>query len=80
MLSTNSRNFLRNKPLLTTWFNRVTIRTGDKIALEDDNIIKTQNPPSVAFRGSNDILVASDLILIKFRKMMSERMPTNYKE
>ncbi|CAK6695297.1 hypothetical protein MNNICLKF_01815 [Synechococcus sp. CBW1107] len=80
MLSTNSRNFLRNKPLLTTWFNRVTVKTGDKIALEDDNVIKTQNPPSVAFRGSNDILVASDLILIEFRKMMSKRMQTNRKE
>jgi phenylpropionate dioxygenase-like ring-hydroxylating dioxygenase large terminal subunit len=76
MLCANYRNFLRNKPLLTGWFNRVTVKTGGKIALEDDEVIKTQNPPAVTFRGSNEILVGSDLILVAFRKMMRKFMTT----
>jgi phenylpropionate dioxygenase-like ring-hydroxylating dioxygenase large terminal subunit len=76
MLCANYRNFLRNKPLLTDWFNRVTVKTGGKIALEDDEVIKTQNPPAVTFKGSNEILIESDLILIEFRKMMRKFMNT----
>ena len=76
MLCANYRNFLRNKPLLTGWFNRVTVKTGGKIALEDDEVIKTQNPPAVTFRGSHEILVGSDLILVAFRKMMRKFMTT----
>ena len=76
MLCANYRNFLRNKPVLTGWFNRVTVKTGGKIALEDDEVIKTQNPPAVTFRGSNEILVGSDLILVAFRKMMRKFMTT----
>jgi phenylpropionate dioxygenase-like ring-hydroxylating dioxygenase large terminal subunit len=74
MLSTNSRNFLRRRPLLTSWFNGVTIKTGNKIALEDDLIIRHQRPSAVTYRGSNEILVESDRILVRFRTMMQRRM------
>lgn len=70
MLSTNYRNFLNNIPALTSWFNRVTIKTGNKIAMEDDAIIKDQLPIPVSYRGSNEVLIESDRILIDFRKMM----------
>lgn len=70
MLSTNYRNFLRHRPILTPWFNRVTIKTGNKIALEDDRIIKDQQPTRVSYQGSNEILVESDRILVRFRRMM----------
>jgi hypothetical protein len=73
MLSTNSRNFLRQRPVLTPWFNRVTIKTGNKIALEDDRVIKDQRPSAVIYRGSNEILVESDRILVRFRNMMQRR-------
>lgn len=73
MLSTNSRNFLRQRPVLTPWFNRVTIKTGNKIALEDDRVIKDQRPSAVTYRGSNEILVESDRILVRFRNMMQRR-------
>jgi len=39
-------------------------------------VIKTQNPPAVTFKGSNEILVGSDLILVAFRKMMRKFMTT----
>ena len=67
---TNARNFLRNRPLLSRWFNGVTIKTGQKIALEDDAIIKDQLPRAVSYSGSNEVLVESDRILIDFRRMM----------
>lgn len=70
MLSTNSRNFLRNRPLVSSWFDRVTIKTGQKIALEDDAIIKDQLPRAVSYSGSNEILIESDRILIDYRRMM----------
>mgnify|MGYP006283352219 CR=1 FL=1 len=70
MLGTNARNFLRNRPLLSRWFNGVTIKTGQKIALEDDAIIKDQLPRAVSYSGSNEVLVESDRILIDFRRMM----------
>ena len=70
MLSTNSRNFLRNRGVISQWFNRVTIKTGQKIALEDDAIIKDQQPKAVSFSGSNEVLIESDRILIEYRRMM----------
>lgn len=77
MLCANYRNFLRNRPLLTSWFNRVTVKTGGKIAYEDDQVIKTQNPPAVRFKGSKEILVESDRILIEFRRMMRQLIAAN---
>lgn len=75
MLSTNARNFLRNRPLLTSWFNRITISTGQKIALEDDAIIKGQLPTAVSYSGSNEVLIESDRILIEYRRMMRQHQP-----
>lgn len=76
MLSTNYRNFLNNIPALTSWFNRVTIKTGEKIAMEDDAIIKDQLPAAVRYRGSNEVLIESDRILVDFRKMMRPQSST----
>lgn len=78
MLSTNSRNFLRRTPLLMSWFNGVTIKTGNKIALEDDIIIRDQRPSAVTYRGSNEILVESDRIMVRFRTMMQRRSTQSY--
>ena len=76
MLSTNARNFLRHRPVLTPWFNRVTIKTGNKIALEDDRVIREQRPSAVTYRGSNEILIESDRILVRFRNMMRRQLST----
>lgn len=73
MLSTNYRNFLSKQPLLSQWFNNVTIKTGEKIALEDDRVIKDQQPIAVSFRGSNEVLIESDRILIDYRRMMRNK-------
>ena len=75
MLSTNARNFLRHRPLLTSWFNRITISTGQKIALEDDAIIKGQLPTAVSYSGSNEVQIESDRILIDYRRMMRQHQP-----
>lgn len=70
MLNANYRNFLKRIPGLSKWFDRFTIKTGDKIAVEDDNIVVSQMPRKVNYKGSNEILVESDRILIEFRRMM----------
>lgn len=75
MLSTNARNFLRHRPLLTSWFNRITISTGQKIAWEDDAIIKGQLPTAVSYSGSNEVLIESDRILIDYRRLMRQHQP-----
>ena len=72
-LNTNYRNFLNRTPGLARLFNRITINTGNKIMLEDDAIIKDQEPKTVGYKGSNEILIESDKILITFRKMMSNK-------
>ena len=69
-LNANFRNFLNKTPGLTSLFNWITISTGNKIMLEDDAIIKDQEPRQVPYKGSNEILIESDKILIEFRKMM----------
>lgn len=74
MLCTNYRNFLRKSPILTPWFNKVTISTGENIALEDDRIIKDQEPAAITYQGSNEILVESDRILIEFRRLMRQHL------
>ena len=74
MLCTNYRNFLRRRPILTPWFNKVTIKTGENIALEDDRIIKDQEPAAITYQGSNEILVESDRILIEFRRLMRQHL------
>ena len=70
MLNANYRNFLKRIPGFSKWFDRYTIKTGDKIAFEDDNIVVSQMPRKVNYKGSNEILVESDRILIEFRRMM----------
>ena len=77
MLSVNYRNFLRRRPILSSWFNRVTIKTGKQIALEDDRIIMKQMPSAVKYTGSNELLVESDSILVYFRRLMRRHSPTN---
>ena len=70
MLNANYRNFLQRIPGLSKWFDRYTVKTGDKIAFEDDNIVVSQMPRKVHYKGANEILVESDRILIEFRRMM----------
>jgi phenylpropionate dioxygenase-like ring-hydroxylating dioxygenase large terminal subunit len=72
---TNARNFLLATPILSQWFDRVTRTTGIKISTEDEAVIGDQLPRAVAFKGSHEVLVRSDEILIAFRRMMRELMP-----
>ena len=74
MLNANYRNFLSNTPGVGKWFDDYTIKTGTKIAFEDDNIVVSQTPEQVKYKGSNEILVESDRILIEFRKMMKSHL------
>ena len=70
MLNVNYRDFLSKTPGVAKWFDDYTIKTGTKIAFEDDNIVVSQTPEQVKYKGSQEILVESDRILIEFRKMM----------
>lgn len=70
---TNARNFLLKAPLITSWFDRVTIQTGTKICMEDEAIILDQVPVRSEFVGSNEVLVGSDSIIIAFRKYLKEK-------
>lgn len=70
---TNARNFLHKVPVLHTWFDGVSRSTGIKISTEDEAVISDQLPKTVAFKGSHEVLVRSDEILIAFRRMMREK-------
>ena len=74
MLNANYRNFLSSFPGLVKWFDDYTIKTGTKIAFEDDSIVVGQTPEKVKYSGSNEILVESDRILVEFRKMMKKHL------
>jgi phenylpropionate dioxygenase-like ring-hydroxylating dioxygenase large terminal subunit len=71
---TNARSFLHKTPLLSQWFDGVSSRTGVQISTEDSAVISYQLPPQVAFKGSHEVLVRSDEILIAFRRMMHGRL------
>ena len=71
---TNARNFLHATPLLSRWFDGVARSTGIQISVEDNAVIAKQLPQKVAFKGSREVLVRSDEILIAFRRMMRERI------
>lgn len=68
--ATNWRNFLRSTPLLTRWFDRETARTGLQILLEDNSIVEDQQPRVVRPRGSGEVLIRSDGLVLEFRKVM----------
>lgn len=70
---TNARNFLLKTPVVSSWFDRVTIQTGTKICMEDESIILDQIPVRSEFVGSNEVLVGSDSIIIAFRKYLKEK-------
>jgi phenylpropionate dioxygenase-like ring-hydroxylating dioxygenase large terminal subunit len=69
---TNARNFFHGIPLLSKWFDGVARSTGVKISTEDEAVISDQQPKEVAFKGSREVLVRSDEILIAFRRMMRQ--------
>lgn len=68
--ATNWRNFLRSTPLLTRWFDRETARTGLQILLEDNTIVEDQQPRVMRPRGSGEVLIRSDGLVLEFRKVM----------
>lgn len=70
---TNGRNFLGTTPLLNRLFDRITLDTGLQISKEDAAVISEQEPKRVSFRGSHEVLIESDLILVEYRRMMRER-------
>jgi phenylpropionate dioxygenase-like ring-hydroxylating dioxygenase large terminal subunit len=70
---TNGRNFLGTTPLLNRLFDRITLDTGLQISREDAAVISEQEPKQVSFRGSHEVLIESDLILVEYRRMMRER-------
>lgn len=70
---TNARNFMHSMPLLSRWFDRVTCKTGTKISTEDEAVISDQRPRAVVFRGSREVLVRSDEILVAFRRLMRQK-------
>lgn len=62
--ATNWRNFLRATPLLTRWFDRETAKTGLQILVEDNSVVKDQLPRIVRYRGSREVLVKSDAMVL----------------
>lgn len=68
--ATNWRNFLRSTPLLTRWFDRETAKTGLQILVEDNSIVEDQQPREVRPRGSGEVLIKSDGLVLEFRKVM----------
>jgi len=68
--ATNWRNFLRDTPLLTRWFDHETAKTGLQILVEDNSVVKDQQPRIVRYRGSREVLVKSDGMVLGFRKVM----------
>ena len=72
---TNGRNFLTSTPLLNRVFDKVTLDTGLQISQEDAAVITEQEPKWVSFRGSNEVLIESDRILVEYRRMMREHSP-----
>ena len=71
---TNARNFFHAIPVLSRWFDGVSRSTGVKISTEDEAVISDQRPRQVAFKGSGEVLVRSDEILVAFRRMMRQRL------
>jgi phenylpropionate dioxygenase-like ring-hydroxylating dioxygenase large terminal subunit len=69
---TNGRNFLTTTPGLNRLFDRITLDTGLQISREDAAVISEQEPKQVSFRGSNEVLIESDRILVEYRRMMRE--------
>ena len=72
--ATNWRNFLRSTPLLTRWFDRETAKTGLQILVEDNTIVEDQIPRVVLYRGSREVLIKSDGLVLEFRKVMRRFM------
>lgn len=72
--ATNWRNFLRSTPFLTRWFDRETAKTGMQILVEDNSIVEDQSPRSVRYRGSREVLIKSDGLVLEFRKVMRRFM------
>lgn len=72
--ATNWRNFLRATPLLTRWFDRETAKTGLQILVEDNTIVEDQHPRVVRYRGSREVLIKSDGLVLEFRKVMRRFM------
>lgn len=72
--ATNWRNFLRSTPLMTRWFDRETAKTGLQILVEDNSIVEDQSPRVVRYRGSNEVLIKSDGLVLEFRKVMRRFM------
>ncbi|PSB39098.1 aromatic ring-hydroxylating oxygenase subunit alpha [Aphanothece minutissima] len=70
---TNGRNVLTATPVLNRLFDRITLDTGLQISKEDAAVISEQEPKRVTFRGSHEVLIDSDLILVEYRRMMRER-------
>ncbi len=67
---TNGRNFLAGTPVLNRLFDHITLDTGLQISREDAAVIGEQEPKQVSFRGSNEVLIESDRILVEYRRMM----------
>jgi len=72
--ATNWRNFLRSTPLLMRWFDRETAKTGLQILVEDNSIVEDQIPRVVRYRGSHEVLIKSDGLVLEFRKVMRRFM------
>ncbi|WP_083782636.1 aromatic ring-hydroxylating dioxygenase subunit alpha [Cyanobium sp. PCC 7001] len=74
VVATNWRNFLARTPLLCGWFDRETMKTGLKILTEDNGIVQDQFPRVVRYRGSNEVLIKSDGLVLEFRRVMRRFM------
>ncbi|QEY32507.1 aromatic ring-hydroxylating dioxygenase subunit alpha [Synechococcus sp. RSCCF101] len=76
----NARNMLLSTPLLSSWFDRVTSRTGQTISREDQAVLETQRPRYVTLRGSGEMLVGSDRILTELRRLLARRLDAEASE
>jgi phenylpropionate dioxygenase-like ring-hydroxylating dioxygenase large terminal subunit len=74
VVATNWRNFFRKTPFFESWFDRETAKTGIQILVEDNGIVKDQNPRVVRYRGSREVLIKSDGLVLEFRKVMRRFM------
>ncbi|HEY9627489.1 MAG TPA: aromatic ring-hydroxylating dioxygenase subunit alpha [Coleofasciculaceae cyanobacterium] len=61
------RNFFKSQ-----LFDRSTNKFGQKLLREDEAVVKTQVPQSIAADTSHDLLVASDAMILAYRKLYKE--------
>jgi len=73
----NIRNFLNNTPLLSSAMDHHVAKTGNKILIEDDYILREQQPMVAPYADSrSELLIASDATIMNYRKLLRKYTST----